>query len=70
MGVLPTQGDEKCLGPAIAFYGTITLPLVIPRACDFFDRLVSVFRTPDYVFSTPPQSRHPERSASQIYYIT
>jgi hypothetical protein len=41
-------------------------PLVIPRACDFFDLFVfSAY--PTSCISSPRQSRHPERSASQIY---
>src|SRR5580700_7893880 len=37
-----------------------------PRACDFYDLLVfSAY--PISCISSPPQSRHPERSASQIY---
>jgi hypothetical protein len=34
------------------------------RACDFFDLFVP-FAHPTR-FSTPPQNRHPERSAAQI----
>ena len=36
--------------------------------CDFFD-LLCFFNRPD-VFQSPPETRHPERSASQIYRIT
>jgi hypothetical protein len=35
MGLRPTQGDEKRLGPATTLYGTIALSFVIPRGCDF-----------------------------------
>ncbi len=42
---------------------------VILRACDFFDLFV-LFLHLTGCFSTPPQNRHPERSASQIYHIT
>ncbi len=41
---------------------------VILRACDFFDLFV-FFVHLVRCFSTPPQDRHPERSASQIYRI-
>ena len=30
MGLRPTQGDEKRLGPATTRYGTVALPFVIP----------------------------------------
>jgi hypothetical protein len=30
MGLRPTQGDEKRLGPATTFYGTVALSFVIP----------------------------------------
>jgi hypothetical protein len=30
MGLWPTQGDEKRLGPATTFYGTVALSFVIP----------------------------------------
>jgi hypothetical protein len=30
MGLRPTQGDEKRLGPATTLYGTVALPFVIP----------------------------------------
>jgi triphosphoribosyl-dephospho-CoA synthase len=52
---------------ALEFLGTDALPLVIPRTCDFLDLSVLLHTQPD-VFN-PPQSRHPERSASQIYRI-
>jgi hypothetical protein len=42
--------------------------IVILRACDFFDLLV--FFGPPGVFQSPPERRHPERSASQIYSVT
>ena len=43
-----------------------TLCLFIRRACDFFDLFVfSAY--PISCISSPPQSRHPERSASEIY---
>jgi hypothetical protein len=29
MGLWPTQGDEKRLGPATTFYGTVALSFVI-----------------------------------------
>jgi hypothetical protein len=32
MGLGPTQGDEKRLGPATTFYGTVALPFVIPSS--------------------------------------
>jgi hypothetical protein len=40
MGLRPTQGNEKRLGPATTLYGTVALSFVIPRACDFFDLFV------------------------------
>ena len=43
-------------------------PPVAPRACDFFD--FSCLSTPTQMFSTPPQSCHPERSASRICRVT
>jgi hypothetical protein len=30
MGLWPTEGDEKRLGPATTFYGTVALSFVIP----------------------------------------
>ena len=34
MGLRPTQGDEKRLGPASTLYGTATLPFVIPTEAE------------------------------------
>ena len=42
----------------------LPLPFVIPRACDLFDLFVPFAHLTR--FSTAPQNRHPERSASQI----
>ena len=44
--------------------GSATVPFVIPRACDLFDLFVPFAHLTR--FSTAPQNRHPERSASQI----
>src|SRR5271167_4447852 len=44
----------------------MALPFVIPRACDFFDRFVFSARLTGRFFN-PKQTRHPERSAAQIY---
>ena len=38
------------------------------KACDFFNLFVFLQMT--RCFSILPQSRHPERSASQVYWIT
>jgi hypothetical protein len=35
MGLRPTQGDEKCLGPATTLYGTVALSFVIPSVPGF-----------------------------------
>jgi hypothetical protein len=35
MGLRPTQGDEKRLGPATNLYGTVTLSFVIPSVPGF-----------------------------------
>ncbi len=32
MGLRPTQGNEKRIGPAPALYGTANLPFVIPSS--------------------------------------
>jgi hypothetical protein len=34
MGLWPTQGDEKRLGPATTFYGTVALSFVIPSEAE------------------------------------
>jgi hypothetical protein len=34
MGLWPTKGDEKRLGPATTFYGTVALSFVIPSGAD------------------------------------
>jgi len=34
MGLWPTQGDEKCIGPAITVHGTVALSFVIPSAAE------------------------------------
>jgi hypothetical protein len=47
-------------------YSTSNSVGVIRRACDFFDLFVSS-AYPTSCISSPKQSRHPERSASQIY---
>jgi hypothetical protein len=66
MGLWSTQGNEERLGPETTLYRTVALSFVIPRACDFFDLFVfSAY--PTSCISSPRQSRHPERSASQIY---
>ena len=67
-GLRPTQGDEKRLGPASTLHGTVALSIVIPRACDFFD--LFVFSALLAGCFSPPQSRHPERSAARVYRIT
>src|SRR3984957_269775 len=54
--------------PATALHGSVALPFVIPRACDFFD--LFAFLHPTRYFSVPSKKGHPERSASQIYRIT
>ena len=41
--------------------------IVILRICDFFDLLVFSVIRPAVFFASPRQSRHPERSASQIH---
>ena len=53
MGLRPTQGNEKRIGPATTLYGTATLSFVILRACDFFD--LFVFLAPDQMFFSPLQ---------------
>jgi hypothetical protein len=35
MGLRPTQGDEKRLGPATTLYGTVALSFVIPSVPGF-----------------------------------
>jgi hypothetical protein len=34
MGLGPTQGDEKCSGPAATLYGTVALSFVIPSEAE------------------------------------
>jgi hypothetical protein len=34
MGLRPTQGDEKRLGPTTIFYGTVALSFVIPSEAE------------------------------------
>jgi hypothetical protein len=34
MGLRPTEGDEKRLGPATTFYGTVALSFVIPSEAE------------------------------------
>jgi hypothetical protein len=34
MGLWPTQGDEKCLGPATTLYGAVVLSFVIPSEAE------------------------------------
>jgi hypothetical protein len=34
MGLRPTQGDEKRLGPATTLYGTVALSFVIPSEAE------------------------------------
>jgi hypothetical protein len=48
MGLWPTRGDEKRLGPAITFYGTAALPFVIPSEAEGS----AVLRTCRGMFST------------------
>ena len=48
MGLRPTQGDEKCLGPATTLYGTVALSFVIPSVPGFPAALLSS-ATPDVV---------------------
>ena len=62
MGLWPTQGDEKRLGPATTLYGTVALSFVIPKRSALYS--LGCFS------SKLPQNRHPERSASQIYCTT
>ena len=61
--------DLRFSPPASDAYGSVTLPFVIPRACDFFD-LFAFFAPDQMFFQSPQKRRHPERSASQIYRIT
>jgi hypothetical protein len=56
---------KNAFNPAAALPGSVALPFVIPRACDFFDLFVFSAHVTG-CFSTPSQNRHPERSASQI----
>jgi hypothetical protein len=67
LGLRPTQGNEKRLGPASTPYGTVTFSLSSrePVTFSIFPRFAHLARC----FQPPPQSRHPERSASQIYRI-
>ncbi len=58
--------DDECLSCNLSL---LKSRIVIPRACDFFDPFV-FFVQRSRCFSTPPQSRHPERSASEIDRIT
>ena len=59
-----TLCPAKPFCPATTFYGSVTLPFVIPSACDSFDLfLFSAYQ----LYFKRPQTRHPERSASPIY---
>jgi hypothetical protein len=49
-------------------HGSIAVHFVIPRACDFFELFV-FSRHLTGCFVNLLQSRHPERSAAQIYRI-
>src|SRR5271163_2867791 len=65
----PPKVMKNAFCPVAALHGGVALPFVIPRACDFFDLFV-FFAHLTKCFQPPPQSRHPERSASHIYRIT
>src|SRR5258708_21267261 len=65
MGRCPLK-VRNAVGISTTFDRVVALSFVIPRACDFFDLFVfSAY--PTSCISSPRQSRHPERSASQIY---
>jgi hypothetical protein len=77
MGVRPTQGDEKRLGPASTLHGTYTLSFVIPSDCDllisltgllWMERASPLFNNHpipwqrSFLFQPPSPFCHPERS--------
>ena len=62
MGLRPTQGDEKRLGPAAAIYETLALSFVIPSAAERLQFSGSFVETWHLV---PPQVCHLDRSAAQ-----
>jgi hypothetical protein len=64
-GKLTANSNRAYLSPdtTVSISGHI---LFILRACDFFD--LSCFNLSNQLCLIPTQSRHPERSASQIYW--
>jgi hypothetical protein len=62
------RGEQRTQGPSLetALHDRVSLSFVIPRACDFLD-LSCFLHIQPAVLQAPQQSRHPERSASQIY---
>src|ERR1700739_2945895 len=69
-----TTATEALGGPFKPYFGLSGLGclpnnFVIRRGCDFFNRCGFDHIQPED-FSNLPQSRHPERSASQIYRLT
>jgi hypothetical protein len=62
MGLRPTQGDEKRLGPTTIFYGTVALSFVIPSEAEG-SAVLRTFRGNVFRQSAPgfPATLHWER---------